>query len=155
MPRNCRAQLTKSLIGNQNRREQRKLWKIQGSITQCTLYGKQSFWKNVIIAMFKERIGLGPDYYKVMTYMLPPFINRFFSLLRMIPPEKIVLYPKRTTPLICNCLTFLGQSSTIRRISTRTIPDEDRLGYCKLCKIFWCKHTIAYLQHYPRIDDGI
>ena len=95
-------QLTKILFGNQNSREQRKLWTTQGSITQCTLYGKQSLQKNVIIAMFKERIGLGHGYYEVMTYMLSPFINQFFCLLRMIPSEKIVLYPKRPALLTCN-----------------------------------------------------
>ena len=147
--------LTKSLFGNQNSREQRKLGTTQGSITQCTLYGKQSLWKNVIIAMFKERIGLGFDYYKVMAYMLLPFINQIFCLLRMIPPKKIVLYPKRPTPLIFNYLTFPLQISTIRRISARTILEKDCPGYCKLCKLFWCKHTIAYLQHYPKMDDGI
>ena len=134
--------------------EQGKLWTTQESFTQCTLYGKQPLQKNVIIVMFKERIGLGLDYYKVMTYMLPPFINQFYCLLRMIPPKKIVLYPKRPAPLICNHLTFPIDISTIRRILTRTIPDKDCPGYCKLCKIFWCKHAILYLQHYPRMDDG-
>ena len=146
--------LIKILFGDRHSNGRRKLWTTKGSITQCTLYGKQSLCKNVIIAMFKERIGLGPNYYKVMTYMLPPFINRFYCLLRMIPPEKIVLYPKRPAPLICNCLTFPGQISTIQ-ISTRTILDKDCPRYCKLCKMFWCKHTIAYLQHYPKMDDGI
>ena len=80
---------------------------------QCTLYGKQSLRKNVTIAMFKERIGMGPDYYKVITYMLPLFINRFYYLLRMIPAKKIVLYPKMPAPLICNQLTFPDQISTI------------------------------------------
>ena len=98
--------LVKSLFGNWLSNAQRKLWTIDGSITQCTLYGKQSLRKNIIIAMFKERIGLGPDYYEVMIYMLPPFINCFYCLLRTIPPEKIVLYPKRPAPLICNRLTF-------------------------------------------------
>ena len=127
---------------------------IDGSITQCTLYGKQSLHKNVIIAMFKERISLGPDYYEAMTYMLPPFINWFYCLLRMIPFEKIVLYPKRPVPLICNQLTFPGQISTIQKISVRTIPNKDCLGFCRLCGMFWCKHTIACLQHHPRMDDG-
>ena len=135
--------LTKSLFGDQNSREQRNLWTNQGSITQCTLYGKQSFQKNGIIAMFKERIGLGHDYHKIMTYMIPPFINQFFCLLRMIPPEKIVLYPKRRVPLICNYLTFPGQISTIWRLLTRTIPNKDCPRYYKLYKMFWCKHTIA------------
>ena len=146
--------LIKSLFGKRLSNGQRKLWTTDGSITQCTLYGKQSLRKNVIIAMFKERIGLGPDYYEVMTYMLPPFINRFYCLLRMIPPEKIVLYPKRPAPLICNRLTFPDQISTIQKISVRTIPDEDRPGFCRLCGMFWCKHTIAYLQRHPRIDEG-
>ena len=140
--------LIKSLFRNQHSNGQRKLWTFEGSITQCTLYGKQSLCKNVIIAMFKERIGLGPDYYKVMTYMLLPFfINRFYCLLRIIPLEKIVLYPKRLVPLICNHLTFPRQISRIRRILTRTIPNKDWPSYCKLWKMFWCKHTIAYLQH--------
>ena len=112
----------------------------QGSITQCTLYGKKSLQKNVIISMFKERIGLGLDYYKVMTYMLLPFINQFYYLLRMIPPEKILLYPKRAAPLICNHLTFPNKILTIHRISTRIIPDKDCPGYCKLCKTFWYKN---------------
>ena len=128
--------LTKSLFGDQNSREQGKFWTTQGFVTQCTLYGNQSLQKNVIMAMFKERIGLGLDYYEVMTYMLPPFIKRFFCLLRMIPPKKIVLYPKRPTPLIYNCPTFLRQISTIRRISARTICDKDRPGYRKLCGMF-------------------
>ena len=68
--------LTKNLFGNWHSHGRRKLWTIKGSIIQCTLYGKQSLCKNVIIAMFKERIGLGPDYYKFMTYMLSPFMNR-------------------------------------------------------------------------------
>ena len=84
--------LIESLFGNWHILEQRKLWTIEESVTQCTLYGKQALCKNVIIAMFKERIGLGPDYYKVMTYMLPPFINWFYCILRIIPPKKIVLY---------------------------------------------------------------
>ena len=146
--------LVKSLFGNPLSNAKRKLWTTDGSITQCTLYGKQSLRKNVIIAMFKERIGLGPDYYEVMTYMLPPFINRFYCLLRMIPPEKIVLYPKRPAPLICNRLTFPDQISTIQKISIRTIPDKDRLGFCRLFGMFWCKHTIAYLQRHPKMDDG-
>ena len=146
--------LTESLFGNQHSPKQRKLWKIDGSITQCTLYEKQALCKNVIISMFKERIGLGPDYYEVMTYMLPPFINCFYCLLRMIPPKKIVLYPKRAASLICNHLTFSRKILTIRGISARTIPDEDRPGYCKLCQMFWCKHTIAYLQNHLRMDDG-
>ena len=53
--------LVKSLFGNRLSNARRKLWTTNGSITQCTLYGKQSLRKNVIIAMFKERIGLGPD----------------------------------------------------------------------------------------------
>ena len=153
MTSNCRLAYQKSIWKPTQR--QRNVWTTKGSITQCTLYGKQSLCKNVIISMFKERISLGLDYYKVMTYMLSPFINRFYYLLRMIPPEKIVLYPKRLAPLICSRLTFPDQISTIQKISIRTIPDEDCLGYYKLCKMFWCKHTIAYLQHYPMMDDGI
>ena len=146
--------LVESLFGNRLSNARRKLWTTDGTITQCTLYGKQSMCKNVIIAMFKERIGLGLDYYKVMTYMLPPFINHFYCLLRMIPPEKIVLYPKRPAPLICNQLTFPNQISTIQKISVRTIPDKNRPGFCRLCGMFWYKHTIAYLQRHPRMDDG-
>ena len=153
----CRAtvnRITKSLFGNWHSPKQRRLWTNDGSITQCTIYGKQALCKNVIIAMFKERIGLGLDYYEGMTYMLPPFINNFYCLLRMIPPKKIVLYPKRVGPLICNHLTFPRQILTICGISARTILDKDCLGYCKICQTFWCKHTIAYLQNYPRMDDG-
>ena len=145
---------TKSLFGNCHSPEQRKLWTTDESITQCTLYGKQALCKNVIIAMFKERIGLGPDYNEVMTCMLPPFINCFYYLLRMIPPQNILLYPWRAAPLICNHLTFPRQILTICGISARTIPDKDHPGYCKLCQIFWCKHTIAYLKNHPRMDDG-
>ena len=116
--------------------EQRNLWTTQSSITQCTLYGKQSLQKNVIVAMFKERLGMGPNYYEVMTYMLPPFINKFYCLLRMIPFEKIVLYPKRSALLICNHLTFPNKILTICRITARTIPNEELLGYFTLCGMF-------------------
>ena len=46
--------LIESLFGNWHSPKQRKLWTIDESITQCTLYGKQALSKNVIIAMFKE-----------------------------------------------------------------------------------------------------
>ena len=95
---------------------------------------------------------MGPNYYEFMTYMLPPFLNHLYCLLRMIPYEKIVPYPKQATPLI---YTFPRKFSTICSITARTIPNEECPSYSNLCGMFWCKHTIAYLQHHPRMDEKI
>ena len=52
--------LTQELFGEE---ASERVWHTQGQVTQCILFGAQTIRKNVILAMFKERLGMGPKYY--------------------------------------------------------------------------------------------
>ena len=35
-------------------------WPTRREITQCVLFGERQIWKNAILCMLKEQLGLGP-----------------------------------------------------------------------------------------------
>ena len=68
-----------------------KEWRIKGNVANCGLFGEHQLRKNVILFMFKEKLGLGPNYYQLLTAIEPYGRSHIQCLLRMLPHEKMVL----------------------------------------------------------------
>ena len=39
-------------------------WPTKREIARCVLFGEHRIWKNAILCMVKEKLGLGPKYYQ-------------------------------------------------------------------------------------------
>ena len=68
-----------------------KEWRTKGNVASCGLFGERQLRKNVILFMFKEQLGLDPNYCQLLTVIEPYGLSRIQCLLRMLPHEKMVL----------------------------------------------------------------
>ena len=48
-----------------------KHWSTNQEVTRCKLFGACQMKKNVILCMFKEQLGLGPNYYQIIALIEP------------------------------------------------------------------------------------
>ena len=63
-------------------------------ITQVELYTEELVMKNVKVAMFKEKLGLGPKYYYInLLAPLPTYYSRLVFLTGLLPSEKFIISP--------------------------------------------------------------
>ena len=72
----------------------RGLWLTRRRITQVELYTEELVMKNVKVAMFKEKLGLGPKFYYInLLAPLPTYYSRLFCLTGLLPSEKFIISP--------------------------------------------------------------
>ena len=82
------SRLAKALFDNGLKDEE---WSTKGNVASCVLFGECQLRKSVILFMFKEQLGLGPNYYHLLTAIEPYGGSRIQCLLKMLPHEKMVL----------------------------------------------------------------
>ena len=46
-------------------------WSNKGDVTRCRFFGERQMKKNFILRMFKEQLGLGPDYCLLIALIEP------------------------------------------------------------------------------------
>ena len=66
-------------------------WPTKWEITRCVLFGERRIWKNAILCMVKEQLGLGrPKYYEFIAAMDIFAMARIQCLIRMLLHKKFV-----------------------------------------------------------------
>ena len=70
-----------------------KLWITKCNCTRVTTWGQQVLLKNLKIALFKERLGLGPETYCLMRNASPSFFAKVALIFTCLPPRKFCVYP--------------------------------------------------------------
>ena len=59
--------------------DQTYLWQTKEDVMRVTLWGKEHLKKNVIIAMVREKLGLGPKTYWIVNSRSPDFVTALLS----------------------------------------------------------------------------
>ena len=73
-------------------------WRSHCKIVRVTLRGRDHFLNNVWVAMVCEALGLGPQYYYIMS-VHPGFVEWVFLLIQFLPHHKMYFYPNFGLPL--------------------------------------------------------
>ena len=53
-------------------------WRSHRNIVRVTLWGRDYFWNNIRVTLVHEALGLGPQYYCIMSFVQPGFAERVF-----------------------------------------------------------------------------
>ena len=109
-------------------------WPTKWEITRCVLFGERQIWKNAILCMVKEQLGLGPKYYQIITAMDIFAMSRIQYLIRMLSHEKFVPKLDILRSPLRRQLAFPSQAKKIQAISNREIPLEELPNYCSIYK---------------------
>ena len=115
-----------------------RIWVTRGVITQCIFFGPQTIRKNVILAMFKEKLRMGPKYYNIFVPYYPNYPTCIFLLTRFLPSHKFVLFPFLSLRAIT--LKFPRRIPMAIEMIKRRIPPEDQKTFCGECPFRWCHH---------------
>ena len=110
-----------------------KEWPTRREITRCVLFGERQIWKNAILCMFKEQLGLGPKYYQFMAAMDVFGMSRIQCLMRMLPHEKMVSKVDILRSPLYRKPAFPNQAKKIQAIARWKIPLEELPNYCSIC----------------------
>ena len=113
----------------------------RGVITQCVLFGPQTIRKNVILAMFKEKLRMGPKYYNIFVHYYPNYPTRIFLLTRFLHSHKFVLFPFLSLSAIT--LKFPRRIPMAIEMIEQRISPEDQKTFCGECPFRWCHHYWA------------
>ena len=108
-------------------------WPTKQEITRCVLFGERRIWKNAILCMVKEQLGLGPKYYQFIATMDIHAMARIQCLIRMLPHEKFVPKLDILRSPLCK-LALPSQAKKIQAIANREIPLEELPDYCSIYK---------------------
>ena len=114
------------------------LWVTRRNITRIILEDGEFLKNNVVVAMYKERLGLGPKYYYVEVSGRTRDHNRLFCLTKFLPQEKFIIVGHQVP-----CLKGLfdmqpkGKAMAIDVLSRR-IPVEELPSRCRVCHDRWC-----------------
>ena len=115
-----------------------QMWVTRGLITQCVLFGPQTIRKNVLLAMFREKLDMGPKYYNIFVPYYPNYPSCIFCLAQFLPSNKFVLFPFLSLRAIT--LKFPRKSLMAREMIEQRIPPEDQKTFCNECPFRWCHH---------------
>ena len=111
-----------------------KQWPTKQKVTRCILFGASQIWKNTILCIFKEKLGLGTKYYHIIAHRDVLSMTRIQCLIRMLPHKKMVFeLDLKRDPLHCD-LTFSSQTKKVQAIAKQEIPLEDQPNFCTICK---------------------
>ena len=103
-------------------------WTIMNQVIFVNLRNRENVLSNLKLAMLKEFVGLGPQYYYVIKSYNLDFESLLMLVLHYLPKEKFCIYPENESlrgPFLYEPWKFLGQ-----RICNRpTISLERYLAY--------------------------
>src|SRR5262249_2930768 len=115
------------------------LWVTKGDITQIKLLGEERLRNNVVVAMYKERLGLGPKHYYVeISAGSTSDHNRLFCLTKFLPQEKFIIAGNRV-PSLSGLFDMQPKRKAMaidilsRKVSTEELPFR-----CHVCHDRWC-----------------
>ena len=69
-------------------------WTNMNQVTFVNLRKRENVMSNLKLAMLKEIIGLGPQYYCVICSYNPNFESFFMLILHYLPKDKFCIYPE-------------------------------------------------------------
>lgn len=122
------------------------LWKTHHNITRATIWGRDHFRNNIRLAMAKEALGLGPDFYCVERNTCRGFSERVFLLMRFLPPHKICFDSVFGLPLRGPFSRFPRIRQEGGDITRRLLPLNVRPHNCPACHSFLCDHAMEGLD---------
>ena len=102
-----------------------KEWHTKGNVANCGLFGERRLRKNVILFMFKEQLGLGPNYYQLLTAIEPYGRSRIQCLLRMLPHKKTVLCLYSMRFALYKAPLFPNQAEKVQEVIDERIPPKE------------------------------
>ena len=105
------------------------MWPTRDKVTQVGLWGDENLKNNLMVAMFKEKLGLGPNHYQIVRTMAKRFEKKLFCITRLLPWEKFCLMPSANLPLGGPFL----RSEAGRRIAIAIY--EKRISYTQQSKV--------------------
>ena len=108
-------------------------WPTKREITRCVLFGERRIWKNAILCMVKEQLGLGPKYYQFAAMDIFAMAH-IQCLIRMLPHKKFVQELDILRSPVCRQPTLPSQAKKIQAIASREIPLEELPDYCSIYK---------------------
>ena len=109
-------------------------WPTKREIIRCVLFGEHQIWKNAILCMVKEQLGLGPKYYQFIATMDIHAMARIQCLIRMLLHEKFVPELDILRSLLRKKPALPSQAKKIQAIANREIPLKELPDYCGICK---------------------
>ena len=111
------------------RHRQEWMWQSRDNITRVTLWGQEHVRDNTILAMVKEKLGLGPKYYWIVGSRTLFFSDRLFYISSVLPWNKFCIKPQGLTTLQG---PFLNESrkEMATEILKNRIPPQDMPHTC-------------------------
>ena len=123
-----------------------KLWITKCNCTRVTTWGQQVLLKNLKIALFKERLGLGPETYCRMHNASPSFSAKVALIFTCLPPRKFCVYPFGDP--IRGILSNPKWIDLNRTICKKSLPKKLMYPLCPSCNSFWCEEGQCIVENY-------
>ena len=113
-----------------------KVWITKNGYTRVTTWGQQVLLKNLKIALFKERLGLGPISYCLIWNSSPSFSAKVALIFTCLFPSKFCVYP--LGPPIQGILSSPQWIDLNHTICKKSLPKDLMYPLCPSCNSFWC-----------------
>ena len=123
------------LLFPQDRHHQKWMWQTRDEVTRVTLWGRKHIRDNVILAMTKEKLGLGPKYYWIMGTQASFCSNRLFYVSSVLPWKKFCIEPPGVTTLKGPFLNESRREMAMEMMRNK-IPPQEMPSTC--CAHSWC-----------------
>ena len=113
-----------NLLFPKYRHHQEWMWQTRHNITRVTLWGKELVQDNTILAMIKEKLGLGPKYYWIVGSRASFFSDRLFYLSSILPWKKFCIRPEGLITLQGPFLSESREEMTMEIVGNQIPPQE-------------------------------